>query len=817
MIASFSSLKKKSLAAWQQVQQETLQPLMAEAGLLYQECREEAVPLLNDIGDYLQEVKEETIQPLMAEVSALYQAGKAEAAPLLNHLQEVQQKTIQPLMTELTPLYQAGKERSAPLLKRMGGHLQKLDEQWQTFVHTRIDPLLGGARGAQLANLGIQMSDAEKDINRRLILAAGNIGVALAATHFFLPLAAINIGFIAWLGMPMYKRGYQALVKEHRLTYPVVLMSAELAIIFGGHFVAGSVAMLMVTATNKIINRTEDHFRRNVTDALGQQPRTVWLLVNGVEVETPLEAIRQADVLVIGAGETIAVDGVIIDGAAMIDQHRLTGEAQPAEKTVGDEVLASTVVLSGSIQVQVQKTGTETSAAQIAVILQRVGRTRLAFNSRVQNFVDGMTLPMLALGGTAGLALGTKSAAAVMSVGAGSVARFGGPLSMLSYLNVAARHGLLIKDARSFEMLKNVDTIIFDKTGTLTLEQPHVSRIHLCQDSSSQNGSQPISEELLLRFAAAAESKQSHPIAKAIMTEVQARGLSVPAIADAHLEIGYGIKVRVARDDSTLDIPLSAWVLVGSRRFMEMEGIAVPAELEAVQESCHAQGHSLVLVAMNEQVVGAIELQPTLRPEAQQAIAALRKRGLALYIISGDHAAPTQKLAQALGIEHYFAGVLPQDKANLVEQLKAEGRKVCFVGDGINDGLALGKADVSVSLRGASTLATDTAQVVLMSQDLRQLEFLLQLAREFEKSLQWLFRITLIPVGTVVASTFLLQTGIYTSLLVWQLGMLSGIGLGFLPLLKHAPKSAKEEESHETIGHQTPDIPVPDNTGNLKL
>jgi P-type E1-E2 ATPase len=229
-------------------------------------------------------------------------------------------------------------------------------------------------------------------------------------------------------------------------------------------------------------------------------------------------------------------------------------------------------------------------------------------------------------------------------------------------------------------------------------------------------------------------------------------------------------------------------VLVGSRRFMEMEGMAVPAALEVVQEDCHVQGHSLVFVAVGEQVAGAIELQPTLRPEAQQAIAALRKRGLALYIISGDHAAPTQTLAQTLGIEHYFAGVLPQDKADLVELLKAEGRTVCFVGDGINDGLALGKADVSVSLRGASTLATDTAQVVLMSQDLRQLEFLLQLAGEFDQSLHRLFRVTLIPVGLVVTSTFLFHTGIYISVLLWQLGMLCGIGMGFLPLFKHSAK-----------------------------
>ena len=761
----------------------------------------------------LQRVQQETLLPLLDEMTALYKNVQSEAAPLVAQLQRMQQETLQPLVAEVNTRYQSSKTEVAPLLNTLGGYLSELDDQWQLFVHTRIDPLLGGVRGQQLGDLGIHMSAAEKDINRRMILAAGNIGVALVTTHLFLPLAVVNIGFIAWLGLPIYQRGYQALVKERRLTYPVILFGAQLAIIFGGHFVPGSIVAFGIMITEKIINRTEDHFRRNIVDALGQQPRTVWLLVDGAEVETPLAAIRQADVIAIGAGETIAVDGVILVGAAMIDQQRLTGEAQPAEKTVGDTVLASTVVLSGKIQVQVQKTGSETSAAQIAVILQRVARTRIVFTSRVQNFVDGMTLPMLALGGTALLTLGTEAAAAIMSVGVGSVARFGGPLSMLNHLNVAARNGLLIKDARSLEMLKNVDTIVFDKTGTLTLEQPHVSQIHLCQGATNQ----VISEELLLCYAAAAENKQAHPIAKAIMTAVHARGLTVPVIEDAHLEMGYGIKVRLphsaihalpASDSLPVETPQNAEQLihVGSRRFMEMEGIAIPPDLEAVQEACHAQGHSLVLVALNAQVVGALELQPTLRPEAQEAIATLRARGLDLYIISGDHQAPTQQLAQSLGIEHYFAGVLPQDKAGLVEQLKAEGRKVCFVGDGINDALALGKADVSVSLRGASTLATDTAQVVLMSQDLRQLEFLLNLAREFEQSLNWLFRITIIPVSTVAVSTFFLHTGIYTSLLVWQLGILSGIGMGFLPLLKHPAEPGIEEKDVTTKPHPNPPV-----------
>jgi heavy metal translocating P-type ATPase len=699
-----------------------------------------------------------------------------------------------------TASYQALQHAAMPMFNALIRYVTAVDAQWQRFVYLHIDPLLGGARAEHLRDLGIQMSAAEKDMNRRLLLAVGNIGVALVTTHLFPPFALLNISFVIWVNLPIYQRGYRTWMEKRRLTYAVILIGAQIAIIAGGHFVPGSVMTFMVRATEKIINRTEDHFRRNLIDALGQQPRTVSRWVNGGEVETPLAAIQEADALIIGAGETIAVDGVILAGAALIDQQRLTGEAQPAEKTVGDGVLAATVVLSGKIQVQVQKTGAETSAAQIAVILQRVAGARLTFTSRVQNFTDSMTVPMLALGSTALLTLGTEGAAAIISVGVGSIVRFGGPLAMLNYLNIAARSGLLIKDARSLELLKAVDTIVFDKTGTLTLEQPHISHIHLCQAADQA----ALSEALLLRYAAAAESKQTHPIAKAILTAAQARGLAVPPMEAAQLEIGYGIKARLPQlADHTCTPAAERLIHVGSRRFMAMEGIAIPAELEAVQEACHRQGHSLVLVAVNGQVAGAFELKPTLRPEARQAITALRQRGLALYIISGDHAAPTQQLAQTLGIEQYFAGVLPQDKASLVEQLKANGRKVCFVGDGINDALALGQANVSVSLRGAATLATDTAQVVLMSQDLRHLEFLLKLAHEFDQSLQWLFRLTLVPVGVAAVSTFWLHTGIYTSILIWQLGILGGLGMGFLPLLKHPTRPTRK------ANHKAKSLPAP--------
>lgn len=725
------------------------------------------------------------------------------------------QVKVKNLIEKARESYQSGQEQAMPLLNNVGDYLTEVDDRWQLFVHTRIDPLLGSERNQHLGELGIQMSAAEKSINRRLLLSVGNMGIAWTATQFMPPLALINAGMMVWLGMPIYRRGWQALVHEKRLTYPVVLASAAATTILSGQFIPGSVMMFAITATNKVINRTENHFRRNIVDALGQQPRTVWRLRDHVAVETPLAEVQHGDTLLVGAGETIAVDGVVVEGAAMVDQHRLTGESQPAEKASGDEALASTVVLSGRIHVHVQKTGQETSAAQIATILQSVSRSRINFTSKLDDFVDSITLPMLALGGVASLTLGPASAAAIMSVGVGSLARFGGPLATLNYLNVAARQGLLVKDARSLEVLKQVNTFVFDKTGTLTLEQPQLRNVHLSlPDCQPDSEAWTQAENLLLSLAAAAEVRQPHPIARAILTAAQERSLVIPEIEDAHVELGYGIKVRLPaqqverlRKSDTLLAPVlqaepEYRVLVGSRRFLEMEGILLPADLIAVQDVCHAQGHSLVLIAINDIAVGALEMQPTVRPEARQAVAALRKRGMAVYIISGDHEAPTRQLAHGLGIDQYYAGVLPQEKAGLVNELKANGGSICFVGDGINDAIAMSKADVSVSLRGASTLATDTAQIVLMHHDLKLLDFMLQLAHEFDHSLTSVFRATFVPVSAVVASTFLLHTGIYTALLIWQLGVAAGLGMGFWPLWKHRlPEAAEPPIGNEISGN----------------
>jgi Cu2+-exporting ATPase len=536
-----------------------------------------------------------------------------------------------------------------------------------------------------------------------------------------------------------------------------------------GHIFTAVLFNTLLLLSRKLVVMTEDRSRQSLVNVFGQQPRSVWVLVDDVddtEIEVPFEQLKPGHLVVVNAGEMVPVDGTIVAGMASIDQHMLTGEAQPVEKSAGDPVLASTMLLSGKVHIAVEHAGQDTAAARIGDILQRTADFKLSIQSRGEALADKTALPTLGLGAATLLLLNINSALAVLFASFGYNMRVIAPLSVLNFLQIMADSGILIKDGRSLETLQEVDTIVFDKTGTLTLEQPHVHRIY------TWNG---YDEDDLLTHAAAAEYRQTHPIARAIFEAASERGLHVPRIEDARYEVGYGIKVRLENQV----------VRVGSERFMQMEGIPVSSTIHELQIHCNAAGHSLVLVAVDDHLAGGIELQPTIRPEAQRIIDQLRNYGMQMYIISGDQEQPTRSLAHELGIDHFFANTLPENKAKLIEQLQGEGRTVCFVGDGINDSIALKQANVSVSLRGATTIATDTAQIVLMDASLNQLAHLFELAQNFEHNMQANLITTIIPGVICVGGVFLLHFKLLTAVMIYNVGLVAGIINAMTPIVRH--------------------------------
>jgi len=346
------------------------------------------------------------------------------------------------------------------------------------------------------------------------------------------------------------------------------------------------------------------------------------------------------------------------------------------------------------------------------------------------------------------------------------------PLSVLNFLNIASTNHILIKDGRAIELLGLVDTIVFDKTGTLTQEQPHIEKLY------TLNGYE---ENELLTYTAAAEQKQTHPIAKAILQFARDRGLHLPQLGDAKYEVGYGIKVNIS----------NKLIRVGSSRFMEMEGIAIPEEISNIMLHCHEYGYSLILIAIDEQLGGAIELHATIRPEVKGIINELRQRHFSMYILSGDHEKPTKALAGELGIDNYFAEVLPENKARLIEQLQQEGKVVCFVGDGINDSIALKKAHVSISLRGASTIAKDSAQIILMDHSLNKLVQVFDIAHALDTNLDTGLITTIAPGIMAIGSVFLLQFGLVAATILYLISIVLGVGNSMLPLITQQRELSK--------------------------
>jgi Cu2+-exporting ATPase len=373
--------------------------------------------------------------------------------------------------------------------------------------------------------------------------------------------------------------------------------------------------------------------------------------------------------------------------------------------------------------------------------------------------------------------MGPAGAVAIINCDLGTGIRMAAPLAMLSSLALCASKGILIKDGRALDLMNEVDTVLFDKTGTLTRERPEVGRIHACP---------PWQPDTLLRYAAAAEQKFHHPIALAILHAAQERSLELPPVDDSELKVGFGIAVRLE----------GHLIRVGSRRYIEMEGIGIPDDVAAALEAAHSVGHTMVLVAIDGLLGGGIELQASVRPEVAEIVAGLRARGIEhLAIISGDHEAPTKRLAEQLGMDRYFAQVLPADKADYVARLQAEGRKVCFVGDGINDSIALKQANVSISLRGASTIATDTAHIVFLDEGLSHLCELRDIAAKLHKNVRRSWHMIVAPNVACVAGVFTLGFGIYASVFFNNVTALAAVANGLWPMRQVAAAEAKRKRA----------------------
>lgn len=606
--------------------------------------------------------------------------------------------------------------------------------------------------------------------------SVGFAALAQFAAPALLPLAA---GLFIYTSITTFKEAYSTLFEEKRLGVDVLDAIVVVGCLATMSIFPGAVLCWCLSFGRLLVKKTQDDSKKLLMNVFGKQPRFVWLLRDGVEVQVPLDKLKVGDIVVVNTGETVPVDGIVHSGMAMIDQHALTGESTPAEKSPGDRVFASTVMVAGKIEIRVESAGTETASAKIGKILNDTAGYKLTSQNKGEALADKAVLPTLALGGTALATLGPAGAIAVLNSDFGTGIRMAAPLALLSNLALAAQKGILIKDGRALEQMNEVDTFLFDKTGTLTRERPEVGRVY---------STEGFTIEQIMAWAAAAENKFSHPIAKAILHKFEEMNLEMPKVDESQYAVGFGITVMIE----------GMKIRVGSPRFMTMENIPIPDEIKAAQTEAHNEGNTMVMVAVDDRLGGAIELQAAIRPEVVEIIAGLRQRGIKhIAIISGDHEAPTKRLAEQLGMDRYFAQVLPQDKADYVEKLQKEGRKVCFVGDGINDSIALKKANVSISLRGASTIATDTAHIVFMEEGLTKLLDVRDIARSLDHNIKRSWTMIIIPNAMCIVGAFTMGFGVMISVVMNNVTAVAALANGMAPLRQLKKIRAEQELERE--------------------
>ncbi len=650
------------------------------------------------------------------------------------------------------------------------GGTQERDRQFQR---------LNAQRGKGRANT------ANQKLDMRINIAIGLMGLAAAGTFFYAPLLRIaGVGTLI-NNLPVFQELSRNL-RKGRITTELLEIVSQISLLITGYFFLTTLVCFIALLDLKLLRRTEQHSQQQLIDQFTQKTHSVWVFVDGTEVEMPLEAVRKNDFVIVNAGEIIPVDGIVVEGVATIDQHRLTGESQPVEKENGATVFATTLVLSGRILIQAEHTGSDTNAGKIGHILEQTQNFKEDVRLRGKKIADGFIAPTLLVSSLTLPILGPSSALAILWSGFGYDMKLYGPISVLNFLHIMAKNGILIKDGRSLEMLQQIDTVVFDKTGTLTVEQP---RLGLLYPLASYD------DNTLLTYAAAAEYRQNHPVAKAILSAAEQRGLTLPTIEDAAYQVGYGIQV-------TLNKKL---IQVGSARFMQQKGIHLSAEIKAVQNQAHEAGSSLIYVAVDDHLAGVLRLDPCIRPEAKRIVEYLKTQGIKMSIISGDQEEPTRRIAQELGVDSYYSETLPEQKAELITKLRADGNTVGYIGDGINDAIALQAANISISLSGASTAATDSAQIILMDGDLARIESLFEIARAFEKNMQANYLNSMIPGVITLSGVFFMHMGLVGALLVYYTSEIFALMNCMMPLIKD---EMSEDGTTWKLNDETEDKPV---------
>lgn len=532
------------------------------------------------------------------------------------------------------------------------------------------------------------------------------------------------------------------------------------------YFESAGTILSLVTVGKYLETRSKSKTGGAIEALIDLAPKTATVVADdGTETVVDVDSILPGQVLRVRPGESIPVDGVVLEGASAVDESALTGESIPVEKTAGDTVNAATVNRTGSFTFRATRVGADTSLAKIIQLVEDANATKAPI-ARLADKVAGVFVPVvfmisavtfvvwIALTGSVNEAL--TSAVAVLVISCPCALGLATPVAIMVGTGKGAEMGILFKSAEALENLRSVGTVVLDKTGTVTRGKPAVTDIVV---AARADGSPAMSEKALLKLAAALERSSEHPLAEAIMAECETRGIVARMVEDFVAVPGRGVTAREGQNT----------IAAGNVRLMNELGAEVPAGLA---EQFATEGKTPLFFAKNGELVGTIAVADEVKETSAEAIAALRSLGVDARMLTGDNRVTAEAIARRVGLtsEQVIADVLPADKERHVRELQDAGGKVAMVGDGINDSPALARADVGLAIGTGADIAKEGADVVLMRSDLMDVARAIELSRATIRNIKQDLFWALFYNGIGIP----LAAGVFFPLTGWQLSPMFG-------------------------------------------
>ena len=555
---------------------------------------------------------------------------------------------------------------------------------------------------------------------------------------------------ILWVGRSYFVNGFKALIRKHPNMDSLVALGTSAAIlysvwssirIFGGeyHYVmhlyveSAAVILAFITVGKYFETLTKGRTSQAIQSLVALSPKVATVIRDGKEVEVPVEELQVGEVVFVRPGEKIPVDGVIISGESFVDESMITGESVPVFKKEGSKVVGATLNTTGSFQVEVSQVGKDTTLSQIIRLVEEAQGSKAPI-AAIADRVAGIFVPIvMGLSLLAGLYWGLIGGESfefvvtvmisVLVIACPCALGLATPTAIMVGTGFGAKRGILIKSSAALEEAGHVGVVLLDKTGTITNGKPKVVDIQVFNDYS---------KEEVLNIAASIEKHSEHPLGKAIVEEAEKQEFDVLPIEQFQSISGMGIQGIVDGKE----------VLLGNHLLLQNQGIVVD-EYNAVIDGVASKGQTAMFVAIQKQVAGIIVVADTIKATSKEAIQQMKALGLQVRMVTGDHEKTAKAIANEVGIETVYSQVLPNEKASVVQQLLDEGYQVAMVGDGINDAPALAKATVGIAIGSGVDVAIETADMVMMQDDLRLVAKTIQLSKmtmmTIKENLFWAF------------------------------------------------------------------------------